>query len=393
MRALFLHEVSYRAKPVFEMHEFPEHLASRGHEVFFLDYLEDKKGFGFSIQREEIQGRVLAHVLIKLITISPLVAGIPGRLMTAILFPYVFFRELRRTKPDVVVCYAVPTMGWQAVILCRIFRVPFVFRALDVSHKIRRTRTWPLVFLSEVVTYSLATFVMANNAALLAYCQKLGARRRRSCVVLPPLDHEVFKLSKNRRPRPIQKKSKSPGSIIVYMGSFFYFSGLKQVIESVPSMPTNSSLWLIGGGEQEHLLRRTVETLKCQDQVEFIGFVDYQSLANYFAESDVAINPMERSSVSNLALPNKVLQYMASSIPVVSTKLDGLEQTLGDAPGLFLVDEPEEVMDKVRDVLLRPDLSKLGSLNADYVRQKFSLSKSISEFEKIISTVATGRYD
>ena len=41
MRVLFVHEVSFLDKPIFEMHEFPEYLASRGHEVHFVDFLEN----------------------------------------------------------------------------------------------------------------------------------------------------------------------------------------------------------------------------------------------------------------------------------------------------------------------------------------------------------------
>ena len=384
MKILFLHEVSYKSKPIFEMHEFPEHLASRGHEVFFLDYQEDKIGSGISLLREEIQGRVLTDVRIGLTTIAPNISGVLGRLITAVLFPFFFLREVARVKPDVVVCYAVPTLGWQAVIVSRFARIPFVFRALDVSHRIRKTVAWPAVFVAEVITYSLANFVTANNAALLEYCQKLGARRSRTSVVLPPLDHEVFSQVKVPNTGQVQATSDLKGFVITYMGSFFYFSGLKQVIESVSSLPPRSKLWLIGGGEQEKILRATLERTGRHDQVDFKGYIAYKSLGEVFANSDVAINPMERTLVSDLALPNKVLQYMSASLPVVSTRLEGLEKTLGGAPGLFFVDKPEQVIDKVNEILLRTDLDELGDQNAEYIRRTFSLEESVLAFEGVI---------
>lgn len=384
MRILFLHEVSYKSKPIFEMHEFPEHLASRGHEVYFIDYLEDRVGSGFSVFREEIQGRVLTDVRISLTTLAPNISGTMGRLITALFFPLFFLTELRRVKPDVIVCYAVPTLGWQAVLVSRFARVPFVFRALDVSHRIRKTLAWPAVFLAEVVTYSFANFVTANNAALLEYCQKMGARRSQSSVVLPPLDHENF--SNVNHPNAAQRQVNLVRKtyVVTYMGSFFYFSGLKQVIESLSSLPPEAKLWLIGGGEQEKMLRATLARTGCEDHVDFKGFVDYQSLGDFFANSDVAINPMDRTLVSNLALPNKVLQYMSASLPVVSTRLKGLEKTLGGAPGLFLVDQPEQVIDKVSEILLRPDLDDLGDQNAEFIRRMFSLEESVLAFEGVI---------
>jgi len=391
MRILFLHEVSYEDKPIFEMHEFPEHMAFRGHEVFFLDFREGKSGRGFSVQREVIKGRVLSGIRVKLTTLAPNINGLTGRLIAALLFPIIFIRELKRINPDIVVCYAVPTMGWQAVIISRLARIPFVFRALDVSHRIRKTVVWPAVFVAEVVTYSLANFVAANNLALLRYCQKLGARPSRSCVVLPPLDHGNFSPNRESGKSRGKRNSESKKSVILYMGSFFYFSGLKQVLESLPSLPSNIELWLIGGGEQEALLRSTVEKLGLKDQVDFKGFVDYKILMQYFAKADVAINPMERSAVSNLALPNKVLQYMSASVPVVSTRLDGLEKTLGAAPGLFFVDNPEQVMDRVNEILHRSDLYQLGQLNGQHVRSKFSLEESVGSFEMVLVRAGASR--
>jgi hypothetical protein len=41
------------------------------------------------------------------------------------------------------------------------------------------------------------------------------------------------------------------------------------------------------------------------------------------------LNTLESTLVANTALPNKVLQYLAAGLPVVSTKLDGLYAVLG----------------------------------------------------------------
>ena len=40
---LFIHEVDYLQKPIFEMHEFPEGLAERGWSVHFIDFVEQRQ--------------------------------------------------------------------------------------------------------------------------------------------------------------------------------------------------------------------------------------------------------------------------------------------------------------------------------------------------------------
>ena len=108
------------------------------------------------------------------------------------------------------------------------------------------------------------------------------------------------------------------------MGSFFYFSGLADVLQKLALMDERPVLVLIGGGEQDAELRTMTEKLHLEDCVKFTGFVGFAELPSYLSMADVAINPMVPSMVSNKALPNKVLQYMASGLPVVTTRLDGL---------------------------------------------------------------------
>ena len=110
-------------------------------------------------------------------------------------------------------------------------------------------------------------------------------------------------------------------------------------------MVDKPQLLLIGGGEQEVELKQLVTRLKLEDYVTFTGFVGFDELPAYLSVADVAINPMLPSLVSDSALPNKVLQYMASSLPVVSTDLKGLSSLFPSAEGLSLVSSPEEVLE------------------------------------------------
>ena len=47
MRILFVHEVNYRKKVIFEMHDFPELLSLAGHDVVFVDFAEGVERSGW----------------------------------------------------------------------------------------------------------------------------------------------------------------------------------------------------------------------------------------------------------------------------------------------------------------------------------------------------------
>ena len=40
MKILFVHEVNWRKKPIYEIHDYPELLSLRGHEISFIDFPE-----------------------------------------------------------------------------------------------------------------------------------------------------------------------------------------------------------------------------------------------------------------------------------------------------------------------------------------------------------------
>jgi glycosyltransferase involved in cell wall biosynthesis len=172
------------------------------------------------------------------------------------------------------------------------------------------------------------------------------------------------------------------------MGSFFYFSGLPEVIsEFVKSAGPDTLLLLIGGGEQDEQLRGLVEKLGIGDRVLFTGFVHFSELPAYLGVADVAINSMQASLVSNAAFPNKVIQYMASSLPVVSTNLEGLRKTFGELEGILFAPSPHEVVREACRLVMQSDLARIGKLNREAVAQQFSSDRAVFEFESLLKTL------
>jgi glycosyltransferase involved in cell wall biosynthesis len=388
LRVLFLHEVNYLEKPIFEMHEFPEHLAIRGHRVGFVHFPEgwDRAEIKSQSSKSEIQGRVASQVRITLYTPQLTSGSLIGRLLTAFTFGSVFKKVVADFQPDVIVSFSVPTSGWHALRFARKRNIPFVFRALDVSHKIRKNLFSRPIFIAEKYVYKNATWVSANNPAMAKYCISMGAESQRVSVDLPPIDLEHFSRASGHRTE-IRKSLGLDEShqVILYMGSFFYFSGLPEfVTEFAKGASSNQRLVLIGGGEQEEELRKLVAEMGLSEKVKFTGFVSFQDLPRYLSSADVAINTMHRSLVSNAAFPNKVIQYMASALPVVSTDLDGLRLTFGELPGLKLVHSPAEVYTAVSELLSQSNLRELGANNQEVVARIFSKEDAVAAFETLL---------
>lgn len=380
MKILFIHEVNYSAKPIYEMHEFPEHLAALGHDIAFWHFPE---GQSLSKNLSEgwkrwTSGRVLSKENLTLYSYPFVTGNIVGRLATAAISHYWASKIYRDFKPDVIVSLSVPTQGWQALWVAKRMRIPFVFRALDVSHLIRKSPFQPLIRLAEKYIYQNSDFISANNAAMLDYCCPSPRKGRQKVGVhLPPLD--LHKFSDGNRSIGRQLLGLRPeDKVVMYMGTFFYFSGLKGVIEEFLRNRVDEKLVLVGGGEQEEELKLLTTELGGNDSVLFPGYVSFDALPDILKAADVAINPMEQSLVSDVALPNKVLQYLAAGVITVSTPLKGLKAALGNSPGLGWGSSPSEVVIEALSIIRkREEFSE--ALSSQHLLDLFA--DSLQDFE------------
>ena len=388
MKILFIHEVNYQSKVIFEMHEFPEMLAIAGHEVHFLEFPEGVgiRSASIRTRRILISGRAYPKARINLITPPNFGGGFTDRILAPIMVIPQLRKLISKGGFDVVVLYAVPTSGWQTVRIAKKAGVPVVFRALDVSHLIRKGLTSQLVKLAEKYVYRRATVISANNLFLGDYVTNLGKRIDSPIVNFPPLDLDHF-ANKGRRQMREAMSIDQDSFVATYMGSLFSFSGLMQVVSDFSKLSgPRDQLLIIGGGGIENELRRKVNELKLENKVIFTGVINYGELPEYLSVSDVLINPFESTLVTNLALPHKVLQYLAIGIPTISTKLSGLFESLGDSAGIYWVDSPDKIVEKCMQVMQQNNEEKFAAseLGKKFVNEFFDPQKTLNE---IVSTL------
>jgi glycosyltransferase involved in cell wall biosynthesis len=173
------------------------------------------------------------------------------------------------------------------------------------------------------------------------------------------------------------------------MGSFFYFSGLIEALRSFARhAQTKSDLkfLLIGGGEQSSELRELAKTLKIADKVIFTGFVSYWDLPDYLSLGQVAINTLTPSLVANTALPNKVLQYLASGLPVVSTRLNGLRSLFSESTRVSWCATSSEVVDIAQEMLFSASIlpTKQEALASISSLERFDYKTTLRVFESAL---------
>jgi glycosyltransferase involved in cell wall biosynthesis len=345
MKILFVHEVSWFSKVVYEIHDFPELLSLSGNDVSFLEFEEHKPGARWK-SVESIESRSHSGSTVSVISPPHVFSGLIRRLAATIIQPLTFIKLLKRIQPDVVVTYSIPTSGWQVVSICRRREIPVMVRAIDVSHKLRKSRFEAAIKKAERFVYSNADHVCANNEALRQYCISLGASPDRSSVIYPGIDTARFYPAQPRQDLQDELGIKPTDNVLLFMGTIFRFSGLTEILADLgPALHNNPTLkfLILGEGEDFIPLQRLVESLGLQHQVIMPGRIEYDILADYLRLGHVALLPFRPELVTHCALPGKVLQYLACGLPTIATPLNGLQSMIAPDKGVLYANNLKEM--------------------------------------------------
>ena len=128
-------------------------------------------------------------------------------------------------------------------------------------------------------------------------------------------DNEVFKL---RRSFSIEGKIR-----IVFHGTILERSGLRLLMNALSGVRHKDRfrVKIIGEGDFSESLKGLIRSLDLGEMVEFDNqLYPVHSISEQFEDCNVGIVPLEISSVTNYALPLKLLEYMSLGLPVVTVR-------------------------------------------------------------------------
>lgn len=378
---LVVHELSYRDSPVFEFHEFSEAFQAVGFDVLIVD-LKDKRKAGYQkkmtpvgVRKERMRSR---EGTINVWT--PFVGAPKDFLRPIAVLSHIMtlFLAIKQFRPAVIFSYSVPTSGLTVAILGKVFRIPVVHRSIDVSHLLRPGVFSPIVKISEKLTFQFSDYVSTHNQALADYAIRNGANADRVFIHYPPVDLEHFS--------NLDRASLITSPRIIFVGTLFEFCGLDKVIDSAKSLTETNRDWklrIVGDGPVKKKLQAQVSNAGLSGLIEFRGWVDYQALPDELRWANVAINSFEKNLLTDCALPQKAVQYLASGLNVVSTNLHGSRTELENFRGVFFVDSPSKVLDSAISA------AGIGTPTSnDVVEQQFGHDAAIRTIVGFISKVS-----
>ncbi|MBI4267076.1 MAG: glycosyltransferase family 4 protein [Chloroflexi bacterium] len=381
MNILFIHEVDWLKKVVFDIHSLAEILASLNHRVYAIDYEDKWRRNGFldfgTLQTRESEGISRAIPGASVCLRHPGFIKIPGlsRMSAAGTHCAEIKKTIREKKIDVIVLYSVPTNGLQAVHLARKFRIPVVFRSIDILHELVLYPVLrpPTKFLEKRV-YSQVDSVLAITPHHAQYVIKMGADPGKVKVLPFPIDTTIFHPSVDHSDVQQQWGFGPEDRVIVFVGTLFPFSGLDDFIRQFPRVVAaipQARLLIVGDGPQRPKLERLMADMGLKERVIITGFQPFPTMPKYMNLAAVCINTFRNTPKTKDIFPGKVIQYIACGRATVATPLLGITSLVpGESGGILYANDAGDIADKVISLLTSPERrQKLGQAGVAYVRE------------------------
>jgi glycosyltransferase involved in cell wall biosynthesis len=201
----------------------------------------------------------------------------------------------------------------------------------------------------------------------------LGADSSRISIVhnSPPAGNADRRRSEQRGPE---------GDVVrvVYLGILELPRGIGELLDAIAMLRKsgkNFVLTIIGGGRDEVILRERAAALSLDETAaNFAGFVPHEQAIRMVADADIGVNPLHDSPVFQTCIPNKLFDYMAAGLPVISSDMQACARLLREtgAGEVFRAGDAADLaaaLERMGDAVTR---RRIGEQGRNAVRTKYN---------------------
>lgn len=250
-------------------------------------------------------------------------------------------RIFRHDRFDVIQACNPPDTYFALARLFRPFGVRFVFDHHDLCPELYESRDpaqrAPRPVLSalrrlERATYRTADHVITTNETYL--------ERARQRTGKPVADFTVVRSSPDpaiMRPKePVTHLRRGRRHLCCYLGIMGHQDGVENVVQAARVIAHDMGrqdvhFALLGFGDTLERLRGLASDFALDDVVTFTGRVGLPEISSYLSTASVGLCPDPKTSFNDASTMNKVLEYMAYALPVVTFNLSETQVVAGPA--------------------------------------------------------------
>jgi glycosyltransferase involved in cell wall biosynthesis len=186
---------------------------------------------------------------------------------------------------------------------------------------------------------------------------------------------------------PAGTKEKSDVLRLLTVGRLSVTKRIEMLIDTVDILHRTACkvrLTIVGGGQMEQQLRKIAAEKELRDVIKITGRIDSKKMPEVYRNNDIFISASMQEGMSNA-----MLEAMASGLPIVTTRCEGLSELI-DGNGLIVEqDNIEEIVKAVKRLANNPELYEKMSKAARKQAEKFNWANVaesyIEQYRKIIT--------
>lgn len=174
---------------------------------------------------------------------------------------------------------------------------------------------------------------------------------------------------------------------MVLAGALESHNGVGLALDALQFLPRDGiELVIAGTGSFEPLVRARAAA---DPRVRFQGFLSFQDMLALYRTADVLLNVRVTQTIrTTYFFPSKLMEFLASAVPVISTCAGHVEEEFGSFVYLLRDETPESLAALIRDVRARPPAERtaMGEQASTYVLQHKSWTR---QGEKLVGYLQT----
>jgi glycosyltransferase involved in cell wall biosynthesis len=144
----------------------------------------------------------------------------------------------------------------------------------------------------------------------------------------------------------------------------------------------NVCFTIIGGGKLEKKLKQIVSEANLSDIVEITGRIDAEKMPQVYRQNDIFISASMQEGMSNA-----MLEAMASGLPIITTRCEGVEELIKDNGFIAENAQAEKIAEAVKKLAVDRELCKKMSAAARKQAEKFGWDKVAQEYIELYKII------
>ncbi|MFX1255214.1 MAG: glycosyltransferase [Promethearchaeota archaeon] len=390
LRILYIQETDWLDKGPQQQHHLFERLSNQGHTVVVIDYeilWRDRTNLGFLSKKIVMKSPSKACDESNIFLIRPKAIRSPLLNYFSIIFTYgiEIYKIINQFTPDVVIGGGLLTVTLGQLLATR-KKIPFIYLTVDKLYTLLPLKIFqPLGLALESYLAKRADYNVLINEQLREFKIRIDADPEKTTVIRAGVELELFNPNPLVRKRMRQKLGYSDSDrVLFFMGWLYRFSGLKEIVEELAKKrDKNVKLCIVGTGDLLETLLNLRKTLKLNNHVQIINWVNYRKLPAYLSVADICLLPAYQNKTMDEIVPIKLYEYLAMEKPVITTKLKGIMREFGKNNGVIYCSNPREVFEKAIS-LTDERIKELGNKGRQFVEENCNWEDLTDRFRKIM---------